>query len=524
MTSWWGRRPSAACALGAAAALLALAACTASADVTGQRQAVLPGLEPAAPTATPAPPTPTATPTVGPALIRAAVPAAAPPPTPLPWYDASEIGTPWGDAVRGVLTFRGSPTRTWYGRGPVPTQPSVRWTYPQQPMCSLSSDLEGEREWCGTGWTGQPAVWERGGRLLVAFGAYDRNVHLLDAVDGSPIVAPFPTGDLIKGSLTVDPDGHPLIYVGSRDNRLRVLSFDTGALVEQWALDAQAIQPRVWNDDWDGAPIVIDDYMFVGGENSNFHVVRLNRGYGADGRVTVAPEVLAIEPGWDPELRSAVGDNVSIESSVTIVDDIAYTANSGGLIVGWDLAPVRDGGPPERVFRFWTGDDTDATVVVDDEGFLYAASEYERGNARSQSVGQIIKLDPRRPDDPIVWSVPARSGIGTGIWATLAVHRDIVIVPTADGRVLGLDRGSGETRWTLRLPGPLWSSPVVVDGVLIQGDCGGRLHGFDLSVEPPQTLWTAAVGGCIESTPVVWDGRIWVGTRGGHFHMLADPS
>lgn len=468
--------------------------------------------------------TPVPIPTLGPARVRIAE-VDEPGPERDPWYSSELVGAPWGEAVRGVFTFRGSPNRTYQGEGPVPDAPRVQWSYPNRPMCSLSSDLDGEREWCGTGWTGQPAVWERGGELWVAFGAYDRAVHVLDATDGASRLDPFVTGDLIKGTLTVDPDGHPLLYVGSRDNRLRVLSFDRGELTELWALDAATISPQLWNDDWDGSPVVIDDHLLVGGENSNFHVVRLHRGYGADGFVRVAPELLAVVPGWDDELRRSIGDdNVSIENSVTIVDDVVYFSNSGGLVQGWDLAPVRDAGQPERVFRYWIGDDTDASVVVDDEGFLYAASEYERGLQRSRDLGQVVKLDPRRPDDPLVWSVEARNGLDTGVWATPAVHRDLVIVPTADGRVLGLDRANGETRWTLRLPGPLWSSPVVVDDVLVQGDCGGYLHGFDVSQTgaAPTKLWSVAVGGCIESTPVVWKDRIWVGTRGGYFHMLAD--
>ena len=30
------------------------------------------------------------------------------------------------------------------------------------------------------------------------------------------------------------------------------------------------------------------------------------------------------------------------------------------------------------VFCWWMGDDVDATIVIDDEGFLYVAAEYER--------------------------------------------------------------------------------------------------------------------------------------------------
>ena len=102
-----------------------------------------------------------------------------------------------------------------------------------------------------------------------------------------------------------------------------------------------------------------------------------------------------------------------------------------------------------------------------------------------------------------------------------------MIVATDDGRVLGLDRATGDERWLLELPGPLWSSPVVVDDVLIQGDCDGSLHAFDLGpagdrVEPPTPRWTVELGGCIESTPAVWDGRIFVGTRTGEFYAIGD--
>jgi len=65
---------------------------------------------------------------------------------------------------------------------------------------------------------------------------------------------------------------------------------------------------------------------------------------------------------------------------------------------------------------------------------------------------------------------------------------------------------------------------VIVDDVLIQGDCAGVLHGYDVSdtrVDPPE-LWSVAIGDCIESTPAVWDGRIYVGTRAGFLVALAD--
>ena len=85
-----------------------------------------------------------------------------------------------------------------------------------------------------------------------------------------------------KGNVTVDPDGYPLVYVGSRDNYLRVIAIDGDAPRELWKLNGRT-PDRVHNDDWDAAPLVIDDVLLEGGENSWFHVVRLHRGYDAAG-------------------------------------------------------------------------------------------------------------------------------------------------------------------------------------------------------------------------------------------------
>ena len=428
----------------------------------------------------------------------------------------------------GLWTFRGNATRSLTGVGPVPRHsPTIAWRYPRSGgMCSRSSDESGTATWCGVGWTGQPNVIPQpNGRLEVRFGAYDRRYHFLDAATGREVRPSVLTGDLAKGSASSDPDGFPLYYAGSRDNSLRIVALDRRRPTVLWRLDAYAGGPVTWNDDWDGAPLVVDGHLLVGGENSWFYVVRLNRGYDRHGRVRVRPRVVARVPSWDGRLLAARSDRAfSIESSVAYHDGIAYFANSAGLVQGWDVRPtVRRGKPPRRVFRFWMGDDTDASVVVDAKGYLYVASELEDFTRRSRAVGQLVKLDPRRKE-PLVWSVPLRAigrGGKGGSWATPAVVGDTVYVATNAGGVVAVDRKTGRKRWTLPLPGPTWGSPVVVDGVLIEGDCRGNLRAFDVTGRRPRPLWSIRLGGCIESTPAVWRGRIYVGTRGGAMYALA---
>lgn len=452
---------------------------------------------------------------------------AAPSPAFTGWSDPARVGRPYGDKVPGLLTFRGNPTRTYYGTGPIPrTRPTEKWAFPRSgAMCSTSVDEHGPSEWCGSGWTGQPSVFERNGRTWVVFGAYDRKVHFLDAETGERILPDFPTGDIIKGSVTIDPDGYPIVYTGSRDNYYRAIAIDREVPTELWKLSADAVTPTKWNNDWDGAGLVIDDYLFEGGENSQFHIVKLNRGYDAAGKVTVAPKLVFNAPGWDDQLLKDIGHgNVSIENSVAIVGDTVYFANSGGLVQGWDIGGLKAGRAPTRVFRFWTGDDTDATIVADEQGMLYVGSEYEKASARSKEVGQMMKLDPSKPDNPLVWKLDDRPRTPAGVWGTPALYKDIAIFDTTGGDVHGVDRATGTVRWTFHLPsGQVWQSPVVIDGVLVIGDCLGDLHAYDVSdtTKPPTELWTMKVGGCIESTPAVWKGRMYFGTRAGAFHALA---
>ena len=160
--------------------------------------------------------------------------------------------------------------------------------------------------------------------------------------------------------------------------------------------------------------------------------------------------------------------------------------------------------------------------MADAEGMLYFGQEVERDSSseRNAEVGQLVKLDPSKPDDPIVWSVAD----DRGIWATPGISDGVVYAPTDGGRIMGVDQETGEILWEKQLPGPTWSSPVIVDDVWIQGDCDGTVHGFDVSdprVDPPE-LWTVDLEGCVESTPAMFDGRLYVGARGGKFYAIGD--
>ena len=97
---------------------------------------------------------------------------------------------------------------------------------------------------------------------------------------------------------------------------------------------------------------------------------------------------------------------------------------------------------------------------------------------------------------------------------------------TAAGRVLEVDRETGDIVWEIKVGAPAIGSPVVVDDVLIQGDCKGDLYAWNIAdpTETPGLIWRLHLEGCIESTPAVWRGWLYFGTREGYLYGVADAA
>jgi hypothetical protein len=151
--------------------------------------------------------------------------------------------------------------------------------------------------WCGTGWTGQPNViqWPSG-KIEVREGAYDGHYHFLNGRTGQPLRPDLVTGDLAKGSATSDADGYPSYYAGSRDNFLSDRGHGPCQAHRPVEVTTAVRTPPLWNDDWDGAPLQIGDYLLEGGENSWFYVIRLNRRTTPTTWSQVNPKIVMMAP------------------------------------------------------------------------------------------------------------------------------------------------------------------------------------------------------------------------------------
>ncbi|OFW65098.1 MAG: hypothetical protein A2135_03825 [Actinobacteria bacterium RBG_16_67_15] len=455
------------------------------------------------------------------------------------WVDRSTVGQRWGsDEVQGVLMFRGNPTNTWYGSGPIPATPEIKWKFPDAPMCSQSTDLGTTATWCGNGWTGQPVVWEHDGSIELMFGAYDRKFHFVDAESGTSTRSPIATGDLVKGSATLDPDGYPIVYFGSRDNKLRAVALDRSDPVVIWeAVNDLTVEGR-WNDDWDANPRIVNGYLFEGSENSYFYIWKLNRGYDALHQVTIAPELVFSMPTWNDELMAKIDpcnatepvicQATSVENSAAIYEGRVYFANSGGRVIGLDISGLDQGIEPTIVFDYWVGDDVDASIMIDQEGMLYVSAEWERYTERSRTLGQLIKLDPYTDGDPFLWGNFALTDppVKGGFWASPALGDGVIYAVSNKGYLVALDQETGEEVWVWELTAGTWSSPSVVGDHLVVASNDGFLRDFDIT-DPrnPEINWTFQVGEAnLEATPAIWRGTIYVISRDGYMYAIGQKN
>jgi outer membrane protein assembly factor BamB len=433
-----------------------------------------------------------------------------------------------------MVCFRGGAQRNYYGEGPAPRgHLKVLWR-------NVIGADPAAPQWNGVGWTGQPLAVEwpeevrkhmnflsqPGPKTEIIVGGMDSQIHFYDSETGKPSRRPLHISpqNLIKGTVSVDPRGYPLVYVGTGLNRGRsgyhVYSLtDFKELLFLPGYDSRA--PRHWPA-FDGNGLVYGDRLLETGENGIFYSVKLNTKWDAEtGKISLNPQITRVP-------ISSGG----IESSISVFDHYGYCSDNHGMLYRIDLDN------PTHVKRLRAlGDDADTTPTFDTDGNFYVGIQVDNRHSAG-AKGTLFKL--HAPDGALVWrwDFPAQTFHGSskihdingGVLSTAAVwpEGDLVFTTTAhhprmnQGALVALDRKTGKPRWTFRMKSYTWSSPTVVDGAVIAADAAGELYVRDaatgdnlLKDADGSPVASIKLGSCVEASPLVWKGRIYIGVRGG---------
>ena len=446
----------------------------------------------------------------------------------------------------GVFTFRGGPARTGGAFGVIPRDPhtlAIAWQV---------RTGEGHAPWFGgAGWTGQPALvrWpavvrhsmkalgplrQKDGLVEVIQGSLDGAVHFLDLETGRRTRPALQTGNPIKGSVSLDPRGYPLLFVGQGIPQGRPIGLRVFELIDHREVfflpgGDRAAPRREWGAfDSSGLLNRATDSYLVGGENGLIYLMTLNTRF----------DPLAVTLTVSPELaryryRSAHQQHFGVENSLTVFENVAFFADNGGTLQAVDLRTMT----PRWTFE--AGDDTDATLALDfDDGAprLYTGSEVDKTGPRGRSF--LRKLDAAT--GTLLWERAYRCQASrapkkndAGVFATPTVGtgevQDLVFFVLArcpgpdDGALVALDKRTGEERWTFHLPRYSWSTPTLLtdeDGrtFLLHAGIGGVVR--LLEARTGREVASLTLTGDVEASPAVFNGRAVLATRGNRIYGI----
>ncbi len=439
--------------------------------------------------------------------------------------------------VNGVTCFRGNNYRDSASFGTADIQSEKL-----EPVWSHSIGYIDT--WTGVGWNGQPAIvrWDeevkagmnifeykknKAGLKEVIYGALDGKVHFLDLDTGTPTRRPIKTSGPIKGSVTVDPRGYPLLYVGQGINTVggkRVpIGYSIYSLLDQKRLhfingiDSFAL--KRWGA-FDSTALVHakTDTLVVAGENGLVYTARLNSRYEpAKNELSISPEITRYR------YHTSKSRKMGIENSPAVYRNYAYFADNDGVLQCLDLNTL------SPVWVRDVTDDTDSTIVIDEKDnkvSLYTACEVDRRGA--DGLSYIRKLNALTGETLWERSFKCRySQTNGGVLGTPVLGKNdiehLVIFNIAKsykqngGRLTAFDKESGETVWELTFDRYSWSSPVDIytpegKSYIIFCDSGGSMYLIEGTTG--KILDRINVRANVEGSPAVYNNMVVVGTRG----------
>lgn len=463
-------------------------------------------------------------------------------PTPVPTATFDETYT----EVEGVLTFRGDNLRSKPSYGNTVVKTGVleeQWRY---------LTAQGGSWGNGAGWTGQPAVvkWSDEVREMmnikdkfkndpefveVIQASLNGKIYFLDLKTGEETRKPIDLPNPIKGSVSVDPRGYPLLYVGQGIDTVDKVGFYIFSLINQKVLffknghDKNA--PRHWPYFDSSALFDKDtDTMFVGGENGLVYRLQLNTKFNKEKKkISVNPKIkwFSTKPGQTgyPTEDQTIG----VENSIAGYKDKIYFVDNSGTVrcLNTNL---------KLQWKYKNLDDTDASIVIDIEDgvpMIYTGCEVDKqGNP---GIARIVKLNGETGEE--IWkrdfecgarygASPSNGGmLGTPVNGKNAIA-DLLIFPLCRypsfdvGTLMALDKKTGKTVWETEMATYAWPSPVDFydqnsgKAYILQNDHDGTSWIFD--AENGEVISNKKVDWYLEASPVVYNNYAVFATRGGY--------
>lgn len=449
--------------------------------------------------------------------------------------------------VQGIVTFRGNNFRDGgsYGTASL-TEKKLgdSWNVPTGALSAPDGQC-----WTGSGWVGQPLMmtwpkklrekmnmydWAKQEKNLteVIYATMDGNIYFLDLATGEKTRDPMYLGYTFKGAGALDPRGYPIMYLGSGydsmngKSRAFIINLIDCSVMHTFG-DMDPFNLRGTLSFFDGSALVDaeTDQLIYPGESGILYITKLNTQYDPDaGTLSIAPDAPV---KWHYYGNRSGAWYMGMEDSAVTWRGHIFFATNDGYLFCLNLNTL------ETVWVQDTVDDTNCSPVLeleDGHPYIYISTSFHLGWRSSGTVDvPVWKIDAVNGE--IVWknsyTCYSVTGVSGGVQGTMAVGKhklsDLVFVPVArtpdaaGGRLIALNKKTGEEVWDFPTQVYSWSSPTAVydkdgNGYLLYCTSGGYLYLLDgLTGE---VLDSRDLGSNIEASPAVYENTVVVGTRG----------
>lgn len=451
-------------------------------------------------------------------------------------------------------TFLGNWKRQYYGNE-APNRLDPLWKFFLGKGKTVISKNIGEKEWAGSGWTGQPLLVKENNKLFLIQSSLDHHLRKIDASSGQ-MIWQNKFDDAIKGTGTLwineeSPtlDQSILILQGSRRGyekdlyskyvpSYRGISYFSGE--ELWRMDV--IRTASYSRDVDGSALTIGGTAYIGLENALFTVFDPNPLSAILQDGMLQPKIYQQLKLYNQNDQIRHGGNLVVESSPALLNNKIYITAGSGHVYGYDLNQNK------LVWDFYIGSDMDGSPVVTEDECLLVTVEKQYISGK----GGVFKLDPSKsPGESVVWYQPVeddsvvswqggvigsasvndatRDGGAPGLSAFIGIDGFLYVVnhmeiDTASGFVDGPNNKFKYPQPRLvfkKQIGPSISTPIIVGNKLVAtGYKGIYLFEFDTSLNfKLLDTWGRSA---IESTAIVHNRRLYVGARNGYLYCLGE--
>lgn len=458
-------------------------------------------------------------------------------------------------SLPGVITFRGNNFRdsAAYGTANI-TQKKFggSWTAGTGSLTAPNGTF-----WSGNGWTGQPLIaewpketrqimnmydWAKEAETLVevVYPSMDGYIYFYELQTGKATRDALNLGYTFKGTGTLYPRGYPLLCVGSGYDSYKGTShvflvslIDFSVLYEFGANDGFA--HRAWSM-YDSAPLIDadTDKLIYCGENGVIYIITLGTEYDEEaGTISVNPTRAAKWRYMSNRFASTGQFWLGFEASPVIWQSHMIVPDNGGNLICLDLNTLTVDWVQDTL------DDTNCTPVLEIEDghpYIYASTSYHLG-WRSWMTADVPvwKIDAETGE--IVWQVSytcySVEELSGGTQGSIAVGKnnvsDLVYVPIArtpsasGGKLVALDKETGEEVWVMETQVYSWSTPTLVydqngDGYILYCTTGHYLYLLD--ARTGEILDSRNLGGLFEASPAVYGNWLVVGHRNGSIYGI----